>query len=258
MKTMKKKLLGLFSLLIISCSSNEESAVVTPKLVVKTTSIELNKESNDTYTQVTDYMYNDNYELTSLVTIAVGRDGEQDKNRVDFQYTNGKVTRIAQKEEENVLRSYSIFEYTAEKLTKITKYNSSNIVIGIEEFAYNANSKVETMTKTSYFNNSENVDVEKYEYLADNKVKIITTDGYAIVTLDNKKNHLASIAAFNYLLKTEYKALNNEVARESYDKDGTLKREEKYVNKYDTADFIIEQVEESEDYKYTLKHVYNR
>ncbi|WP_159244676.1 hypothetical protein [Tenacibaculum maritimum] len=76
--------------------------------------------------------------------------------------------------------------------------------------------------------------------------------------MDNKKNHLASIVAFNYLLKTEYKALNNEVARESYDKNGALKREEKYVNKYDTADFILERVEESEDYKYTLKHVYNR
>ncbi len=261
---MKRTALLLVALITIASCTSEKEIIEkeSPKLLKKQIGVRSYDDDNDPDTPLVEttstgtFEYNEEYEL-----LKVTHESLEGNEETIFTYTNGKITRIEERNSDGNINSYREYEYTGDLNTKVTEYNSEGEIDGVENYEYNSDSKLIKKIEEQFFNGTKYTHVTNYEYISDNKVKEIEEDSYTIYTFDDKNSPYLSITGFKAILHSITEGVGNGTNAtlvEEYDKDNNLIYSYSLEYKYDADNFVIEGNESTEGYTYNVTYEYNK
>jgi hypothetical protein len=225
-----KKILLLLSIILFSCTSDEEIISDPPKLVVK------NEYTDSNPKEVSNYIYNeDNF----LMEINVGNNFI-----IEVGYQNNKIISLTQKSNNSIL-SLDEYEYLDGNISKYSRYEK-DILITTSEYTYNVNDELIIAKNTYSFGTNSNTSINHYTYnSSNNSVKITRPtepNRYSINFFDQKKHPLSGVEYLKPFIRDQGNPnYNNIIKTETY-LNNIIESSKTYVNEYDSDDFLTKSV----------------
>jgi hypothetical protein len=248
-----KKILCLFSaltLVLTSCSSDDENAPVEENLLLPKTE-KYSYSSNPDESSIVTYKYDGNK------IVSLSYDGEEQTN---FTYTGNLITKAVYVESygEGTRTRITTFTYEKNKLKSSLQTNSENAVSVTKTYTYNVNGTISTVSVV-------NDPTLKKESV--NSSSVITLDANGNITkvevgnfsdtfeYDTKYNPFKNILGYTALLDSdifdrEVNSVNN-MTKVTERTDGVIVGTTTHENTYNSDNYLIKSVSGDETFEYT-------